>query len=439
LGISDGIGFNPAKLFFENKMIKSAFNGGLGFLISLGLFFPTVWQPAKAAILMVCLSLACALLLNQLNRISRASIALSLIYATVGAVWSLYGIYIGNPGAHLVLTLMVAYPVILPILSFCYDEQDADRLHKMFLLLSVLITVFDLLFMASSLFMPGNYFSDYIFGLYKDDAVIDDAEEYFKFTIPNISTCVFLFPYLIVAFFHAKKHKLAIGVSILLMIVIVILSGRRALFVTPILGIIAAYVLTLGVKGPKSRFDVVKLSKFILLLVLLAIAALKFLDDFYGGGFYVEQIKSILDFSSNESNFERKLQFDALLDGFYESPLVGAGAGASASYLRSDTQPWAYELAYVAFAFQYGVFGFSVYAAGVVMLTLSLARAVRMHGRNSFEFFFLAGFITFMIANATNPYLAKFDYMWVIFIPFAILNKSLLRTKHISTNHGHVL
>jgi O-antigen ligase len=112
---------------------------------------------------------------------------------------------------------------------------------------------------------------------------------------------------------------------------------------------------------------------------------------------------------------------------FVNSPLFGSGAGAAAQYQRSIEQPWAYELAYIAFLFQYGVVGFIIYAAGIILLTYHLTAQIKKNGRNSFEFFYLAGFISFMIANATNPYLAKFDYMWVLFIPVAIMNQSLLR------------
>jgi O-antigen ligase len=149
-------------------------------------------------------------------------------------------------------------------------------------------------------------------------------------------------------------------------------------------------------------------------------------------GFYIDQISSILDFSDNQSNIERKLQFDALFDGIKQSPIYGQGAGAAASYIRSESQPWAYELSYIALAFQYGIVGLFVYAAGPIFLIFSLAKYTRIHGRNTFEFSLLAGFISFLIANGTNPYLAKFDYMWVIFIPVATYH-AMRRTAYQNT------
>ncbi|APO80680.1 hypothetical protein BL240_03900 [Pseudomonas putida] len=89
--------------------------------------------------------------------------------------------------------------------------------------------------------------------------------------------------------------------------------------------------------------------------------------------------------------------------------------------------PWAYELFYVSLIFQYGIFGFVIYGLGVVALIVFLAQQVRRKGRDSFEFCFLSGLVSFLLATATNPYLAKFDYMWVLFIPVALMNYHLVK------------
>ena len=35
----------------------------------------------------------------------------------------------------------------------------------------------------------------------------------------------------------------------------------------------------------------------------------------------------------------------------------------------------------------------------------------------------LVGFSALLIANATNPYLEKFDEMWTLFLPLAVINR----------------
>ncbi len=40
----------------------------------------------------------------------------------------------------------------------------------------------------------------------------------------------------------------------------------------------------------------------------------------------------------------------------------------------------------------------------------------------AFVISFMVGLVAFLIANTTNPYLGKFDYMWVIFIPVMFIH-----------------
>jgi len=40
----------------------------------------------------------------------------------------------------------------------------------------------------------------------------------------------------------------------------------------------------------------------------------------------------------------------------------------------------------------------------------------------------------FLIANATNPYLARFDGIWVIFLPLAFINRWLLTENQTRTS-----
>lgn len=48
----------------------------------------------------------------------------------------------------------------------------------------------------------------------------------------------------------------------------------------------------------------------------------------------------------------------------------------------------------------------------------------------------LVGTACFLIANTTNPYLAKFDYIWVVFLPVALINIWLLDKNKIAYIQG---
>jgi len=358
-------------------------------------------------------------------KISKSIFLISIFFGLVGLAYSVYGFLVGAPGALRVLTVMVAYPLLFPLLASVYKASDAGSLFKIFLLASWLLVAVNLLYLVSGLVWPDNYFVSYIKFIYEDYAVIDSNEDYFKYTIPNISSLVFLLPFCISAFFMVdhKRKKVELFCLVLVMLVLTVLSGRRALFVAAFAGPLALYILILAM-GRRVKASQMSLGRVLYVIAFLGFAG-AFLYFFEFWDFYYSQVGSIFDFSGSASNVERALQFKYLSEGIVEKPFFGHGAGAAAAYSRSFEQPWAYELSYVAFLFQYGIFGFLIYASGLALLFYTLCLSLRGKERSIFECCFIAGFVAFLVANATNPYLAKFDYMWVIFIPLGVLSAQI--------------
>jgi len=126
---------------------------------------------------------------------------------------------------------------------------------------------------------------------------------------------------------------------------------------------------------------------------------------------------------SNEAAYDRRLQFDALLAEWHESPLIGHGHGAAGAVMRDPEQPWAYELSYLALLFHTGLIGLAVYSIAVIWLVMSALKIVRHEQKLALVVgCMVVGLYAFLIANATNPYLAKFDYLWTIFVLAAAVN-----------------
>jgi len=134
------------------------------------------------------------------------------------------------------------------------------------------------------------------------------------------------------------------------------------------------------------------------------------------------------DFTEEQSALDRREQFFPLLQGWSESPIFGSGHGASvAGSIRSDEMPWAYELSYLALLFHTGMLGFLAYMSGVAWIFWMSLKIIRFGDHFSLYMLpLLVGFSCFLIGNASNPYLEKFDYMWVIFLPVAFINFWLL-------------
>ncbi len=123
--------------------------------------------------------------------------------------------------------------------------------------------------------------------------------------------------------------------------------------------------------------------------------------------------------------------------------VVLAEVGASAlGPLRSVEMPWAYELSYAALLFHTGIIGFLIYSSGVICIFWMGLKIMRSgHWLGIYMLPVLVGTTCFLIANATNPYLEKFDYIWVIFLPVALINIWLLnkgKSCHFQKNHALV-
>ena len=317
------------------------------------------------------------------------------------------------------LTVMAIYPVLLTFLTPHYTG-NTESINRLLILCALLISFIDLLYIALELLSPGNALTAFIKSIYADDAVVDNAVDYLKFTLPNVATCIFLLPFIACQLLYRRASPTLL-IAFAGLVAVALLSGRRAILVTSLFAPLLAYILTTG-SGRNTRTN--PLTVFAL-VVLIATSGLIFFGLW--PEYVTATISSIFDFTANESNIERKLQFQALWSGFQAAPLFGAGAGAVADYIRSDEMPWAYELFYVSILFQYGIAGSSFYIAGISFIVFFLVKQVRKKGRSSFEFFYLSGFLAFIAASATNPYIAKFDYMWTIFIPVALMNNLLLK------------
>lgn len=417
--------YGYSKLVANSSEMKSLFNKLVGLVLALSMLLPTAITPAKTILLFLIIIAGSLLLLSGKTKLSTFTISWALVYVSAGIVWSTYGLIKGNPGSVYVLSVMGVYPLVFTFLCAGYMEKDKDLLLNLFINVGAILCILNLAYILSYTLMTGSIIQLAIEELYEEEAVVDAAETYFKFTLPNISSCIFLLPFLLTHYFHSTVTKIRAGVVILAMIIIMLLSGRRGFLIALIGGLLISYLITF--KPTRKDSYQIKINFNSLALCVVSVAGLGwFFSDFYGSEYYISQITSIFDFKDNSSNFERARQFEFMMDEVAQSPIFGAGAGAAAQYSRSEVQPWAYELAYVAFLFQYGIFGFLLYATGILVLIYHLVTKVRKIGRNSFEFSYLTGFISFMIANSTNPYLSKFDYMWVIFIPVALLNQRFL-------------
>ena len=404
----------------------------IGVSLILAIVFPTVFILPKLILLVGVVACTTHALLSREIAISLRWALAAVLYSVMGLSASLYGVIVGAPGALRVLTVMAIYPILFTIIAFTYEHADARRLSKIFVISAWLLIAVDLAYIISNLLFPYNSYAIFLEELYLEGAVIDNADSYYKFTVPNLSSILFLLPFFFFSIIASrKKNKLNFILIFAFLFGISILSGRRAIVVCFVFGSFLAYIIS----GNLHKFNLRQWKRKTIFAIFISALIYYILNKYELLNFYLTQIESTFNFEENASNKERSLQFNELIDGIINAPFFGNGAGAAAGYLRSDTQAWTYELSYVALVFQCGIIGFIIYFFGIVFLINGIRKIVKKNIDEGFSLCYLAGFLSFLIANATNPYLGKYDYMWLIFIPVAML----IGLKKIERNEKYTL
>jgi len=237
---------------------------------------------------------------------------------------------------------------------------------------------------------------------------------------------------LVVGTAHPEQRlipKFWLWVALLLSAFVVIVSGRRALELVTMMAPLMVF-FAIFLHAPEERTILFKsLRRFAVTLVLGLSLVVLLLRPAYAISFsgFFDRFSSGFDFSPtsmDNSPDERRQQFFALEQGWLEHPLFGAGLGEPAyGSIRSEDMPWAYELSYLALLFQTGLVGLVTYASGIAWIYWMAAKIIRRGGVWAQMMLpLLVGMTSFLIANATNPYLAKFDGLWTIFLPIAVIN-----------------
>jgi hypothetical protein len=256
---------------------------------------------------------------------------------------------------------------------------------------------------------------------------------FIELNLYNLSSLLFLVPFLIAVLMIWPDRRTALAPRICVWAALVaggalvLLSGRRAL----LLVVSSAPLFVFAFRAALPYLERLR-GRRVMVGTLVGAGVAGLAVTFYLHALYNFSLGSVwrmflqgFDFSRDVSATVRSQQLDALLTDWAGAPLLGAGHGASAANLvRSTEMPWAYELSYAALLFHTGLLGFLAYSAAVVWIYADGLRVIRDGGAlGAYMLALLVGLTCFLIGNATNPYLEKYDLMWVIFLPVAVINR----------------
>ena len=401
-------------------------------LFVLMLVTPGAFRGLKAVLLTVLLA-ALVLRISRRRRVAlHPAVAVwTMGLAGVGAWLVLRGIGAGAPGAIRMSTVYVFWPLAYLVLLTSISTEARLRLAcRILVFAAIAISVWT----ASYILWSFGYLPDVLYvnlPLRQNHAF---SSERIEISMTPLTSLLFLVPFLLAAVLTWPPGFLMrrawLWGATLPAALLVLVSGRRALLLVVALSVPLTLAARMLLPRATRRALTPALRRRLLGGGVLLLVAVAYLDVVHGlsAGDLWRDFQTGFQFGSDPVASMRAKQADVLLRAWTSAPLLGAGHGAVAiDMVRTHQMPWAYELSYLALLFHAGVLGVAIYAAGAIWAGWTLVRVIGAAGSLGLLLLpVLVGTITFLVGNATNPYLEKWDSLWVVFLPLAFVNAWLL-------------
>ena len=380
-----------------SKKIEFLYTILITFLLVLVFTFPRVLQIEKTILLVLILF---TIFICSNLKLKTTFYINSLIYFSIFIIPLISGVLFQNKFTYITSSLIIniVYPILLfLIFQFISIEKLTNIIFKssfISIVITVILTINTLLYGFNLLPFNLNgmvYVDEQRIGIHNGYIhIINSPLSYLLFTIP-------------VVFAESRNinFKKFSFYSFLLLIVLVIVSGRRIL-ILPFL-----FILIINIK--RTWKTLICISFFV--LVLFGSNSFRNFDL----NIVIDRFKSAInsDDNSDERN-EQMIYFNKYIN---QRPITGHGLGAfMRDYKRNDVFEMAYERTYHFYAFSLGIPIFIILMLYYFFLFYkSLKNNIT---NNVIKNGIILGVLTVLLASYTNPYwLSSFDYCF----PLAIL------------------
>lgn len=402
--------------------------------ILIGIFFLLLtFLPRSHAIIKLPFMIALLIIATLFVLSKKKSIYITksmLIFCFLFLLFGIYGISMGVlKGASLVAIsdysrLYIIWGIVYSLFAISLSNTDYFKIiFNVIFLANFMIALYNLLIFFNAINITNFQF------LYELDqqSRIGLHEGYIQITSHNLGTLTFTTPFLINLYLNREKKDSGLLINIICSIVVIFLSGRRILLlnllITPL--IILAIKLLSQKKSLKINFTYIRKTLFTICIFsfgILLLRSLGFID------FKVFFQRFFQEFNSETS--ARAIQIKQFMKGIENNFFLGTGFGFGVDYVRDQLKPWSYEVILLSMLFNTGVLGFSIYLCSI-FISIKSAISIIKYEDSPYMSSLLVGYISFFIANFTNPYLASFDFTWILFIVITYYNYLLSKNRHI--------
>lgn len=415
----------------------------LGYLLTLSIFgpiliFQAILKPVKIPFIAIGLGLAILhIAIKQRIVIHKYILILCFFYLLKGIYGTASGVLQDAPGVFIVLPLSITYVILhyFFIVLFTKEEQFKWIIHILF-------------FCTAFVIFLNSYFIMNFLGLVPDLAIYNlfqnsptpfkigvNRDQSLELYTRNLGLFPFVFPFFI-SLIYAKKEQYNFGLinrySIIFLcitsILMMLMTGRRIfiliLLITPILLFIFSRFMNKEFRSKINRgLITMGLIGSVLILSIFSTSSNTF-------NLSLNNVSEsfIAAFDSSKENI-RAEQGKALINSWKKAPIFGHGIGSAVDgYIRDPKRPWAFEMGFHTSLHRLGLLGFSfelLYYIGIIILGI---RYIKKH--NDFVIVgLLSGFMGFLIAHATNPFLNSYEFLWPVILPLIYLNIKLNKSE----------
>jgi len=397
-------------------------------LLTLMINTPLLLKPLKAGILLLLIIVFLIKLKNNNIFIYKDIFLLFSITLVASSLFSFNGAIKITENPFALSTVSFLFPLIwMFIISSLLDRNILNKIHKLLILSTYFLTIYIILFILNQIgIIPDSLFitleTNNQSGFYYRNGQME-------FSLLCLASLMFLIPYYYSSILFNEKISYIQGIFLILITLIFILSGRRGLQLAVLISFFNIYLLIFFIKNKtikkkiKNRKRLIKRIIYIGLSIIVPYTIIFNVIDYYSiYTFFLDGF----DFTNqdNFSSFTRLKVFYSLYDVWTNNPLFGGGYGSHGDIIRNTSMPWAYELTYNALLAQIGLIGILLYFCTTIWIIWQLTIIIKSQDIRDVQisFSFLVGMISFLVASASNSYLTKFDYLWVIFIPLIVIN-----------------
>ena len=361
--------------------------------------------------MVILLTLSLCIITRKKIKICYNRILILMLFLLAALIAFSIGVIGSSPGAFNSLTIYILWPIVFYILFWNLNSKDLYALKNTIYFSYVCSFSLFVLFIIDKFYFKIPHLDILLKNF---DFRFNASGIHFEYYMPSLPSFLITFVYCLYSTFVSSQMSKKISMSNALILIssfaLLIISGRSAIYIVLLIN----FFILIIIFTVQKRFTVFSISfMFILLFTYLNFELINSLFQF---------VSSSFDFSNvnNSSSHRRYVQFFQLKDAIMDNPFFGLGLGSSVDeFYIKRSEPWAYELSYLSILMQFGIVGFILISLTVVYIILLF-----IQNRNTLFFYeslpFMMCIFSLLIITTSNPYIFKFDYLWLIFISLFI-------------------